>query len=72
MEFKDYYKILGVSEDAETADIKTAYRKLARALHPDVNPGEEAAERFKEVSRAWSVLSDPSRRKLYDEFHPRA
>ena len=65
---KDYYAALGVSKDASTADIKKAYRKLARELHPDKNPGDTAAEqRFKEVSEAYDVLSDDKRRKEYDE-----
>ena len=65
---KDYYKALGVAKDASPADIKKAYRKLARELHPDKNPGDNAAEsRFKEVSEAYDVLSDESRRKEYDE-----
>ncbi len=68
MEFKDYYKILGVEADAETADIKTAYRKLARKYHPDLNPGEEAEARFKEVAEAWEVLKDKERRAEYDEL----
>jgi curved DNA-binding protein len=56
MEFKDYYQILGVAPDAETKDIKTAYRKLARKYHPDLNPGKESEEKFKEVAEAWEVL----------------
>src|SRR3954447_1987400 len=65
---KDYYKVLGVAKDASQADIKKAYRKLARELHPDANPGDAAAEsRFKDVSEAYDVLSDESRRKEYDE-----
>ena len=62
---KDYYAALGVPKDADAADIKKAYRKLARDLHPDTNPGGEA--RFKEVSEAYDVLSDPDKRKEYDE-----
>jgi molecular chaperone DnaJ len=62
---KDYYKALGVSKDASASDIKKAYRKLARDLHPDTNPGGE--ERFKEVSEAYDVLSDATKRKEYDE-----
>ena len=65
---KDYYKALGVAKDASAADIKKAYRKLARELHPDTNPGDVKAEaRFKEVSEAYGVLSDESRRREYDE-----
>lgn len=68
MEFKDYYKILGVAEDAETAAIKTAYRKLARKYHPDLNPGDESEANFKEVAEAWEVLKSPERRAEYDEL----
>lgn len=57
---QDFYKVLGVAEDSSEADIKKAYRKLARKYHPDQNPGDEAAEKkFKEVSEAYDVLSDP-------------
>jgi molecular chaperone DnaJ len=62
----DYYEILGVSRDATTDEIKKAYRKLARQMHPDVNPGSETAERFKEVGRAYDVLSNPDKRQAYD------
>jgi DnaJ-class molecular chaperone len=66
---KDFYKVLGVSKDAKPEDIKKAYRKLARQNHPDQNPGNTAAEqRFKEISEAHDVLSDPEKRKLYDQF----
>lgn len=68
MEFKDYYAILGVEPDAEKADIKTAYRKLARKYHPDLNPEEEAEEKFKEVAEAWEVLGDDTRRAEFDEL----
>src|SRR6201991_1005889 len=65
---KDFYKELGVSSDAKAADIKSAYRKLASELHPDKNPDNpSAAERFKAVSEAYSVLSDEAKRKEYDE-----
>ncbi len=65
---KDYYSSLGVAKDASASDIKKAYRKLARELHPDKNPGDAAAEtRFKEVSEAYDVLSDTAKRKEYDE-----
>src|SRR5271165_2317715 len=65
---KDYYKALGVSKTAKPAEIKAAYRKLARKYHPDANKGDTSAEeRFKEVSEAYSVLSDEKRRKEYDE-----
>lgn len=64
---KDFYKVLGVSKDASDADIKKAYRKLARKYHPDQNPGDAAAEKkFKEISEAHTVLSDPEERKQYD------
>jgi len=65
---KDYYKVLGVPKDAPAADIKKAYRKLARQFHPDANKGDAAAEeKFKEISEAYDVLSDEKRRKEYDE-----
>ncbi len=65
----DLYKALGVGREASAEDIKKAYRKLARRHHPDVNPGNKEAEaRFKDISHAYDVLSDPEKRKLYDEF----
>ena len=65
---KDYYKVLGVPKDATEAEIKKAYRKLAREYHPDANKGDaKAEERFKEISEANDVLGDPKRRKEYDE-----
>src|ERR687883_524716 len=68
-EFKDYYDILGVKRNATQKEISSAFRKLARKHHPDVNPGNEQAEaRFKEISEANEVLSDPEKRKLYDQF----
>ena len=67
MEFKDYYQILGVSPDADEKAIRQAFRKLARQYHPDVNPGDKAAEeRFKAINEANQVLSDPEQRKKYD------
>jgi molecular chaperone DnaJ len=65
---KDFYKILGVGKDASPDDIKKAYRKLARANHPDSNPGNKAAEeRFKEIAEAYDVIGDADKRKQYDE-----
>src|SRR5688500_6603518 len=66
---KDYYKTLGVSRTSSEKDIKSAYRKLARKYHPDVNPGDKQAEdRFKEIGEAYEVLSDPDKRRKYDQF----
>jgi len=66
---KDFYKVLGVSKDVSEADLKKTYRKLARKYHPDSNPGDAAAEaKFKEISEAYSVLSDPEERKEYDQI----
>ena len=68
-DFKDYYDILGVSKTANADEIKRAFRKLARKYHPDVNPGDAKAEaKFKEVNEANEVLSDPDKRKKYDQF----
>jgi curved DNA-binding protein len=80
MEFKDYYKIVGVSRDATVDDIKRAYRRLARKHHPDVSKDPQAEERFKELGEAYEVLRDPVKRAAYDrlgadwkagqDFHP--
>lgn len=69
MDFKDYYATLGVSKTASEKEIKQAYRKLARKHHPDVNPGDKAAEaKFKDINEAHEVLGDPDKRKKYDEL----
>jgi DnaJ-class molecular chaperone len=69
MEFKDYYATLGVARTATDKEIKQAFRRLARKFHPDVNPGDKAAEtRFKELNEAYEVLGDPAKRKKYDDL----
>lgn len=69
MEFQDYYKVLGVSRDADEQTIKKAYRKLARQYHPDMNPDDDdAKQKFQQVNEAHEVLSDPEKRKKYDRF----
>src|SRR6187455_1416871 len=69
VEFKDYYTTLGVARDASDADIKKAFRKLARQYHPDVAKDKKAAEeKFKEINEAYEVLSDPQKRKKYDQL----
>jgi curved DNA-binding protein len=65
---RDFYEVLGLSRDADPSEIQRAYRKLARTLHPDVNKDPGAEERFKELSEAYDVLSDPEQRKRYDTF----
>ena len=66
---RDYYEILGVSRTADADTIKKAYRKLAKKYHPDTNSGNAgAAEKFKEITEAYGVLSDEKKRKLYDQF----
>src|SRR3954470_24003404 len=66
---EDFYQVLGVKRDAKPEEIKKAYRRLARKYHPDVNPGDKAAEeRFKKITEAHDVLSDEKKRKVYDRF----
>ena len=66
---RDYYEVLGIGKQADEKEIKKAYRKLAKKYHPDMNPGDTAAEqKFKEVTEAYNVLSDPEKKKLYDQF----
>ena len=67
--FRDYYKTLGLTRDADVSEVKKAFRKLARKYHPDINPGnDEAEERFKEINEAYEVLSDPDKRSKYEQF----
>ena len=69
MSGRDYYKILGISKSASAKEIKKAYRKLAMKFHPDQNKGDKEAEaKFKDISEAYAVLSDPKKRKQYDMF----
>ena len=66
---RDYYEVLGISKTADDAEIKKAYRVLAKKYHPDMNPGDaEAEKKFKEASEAYAVLSDPEKRRQYDQF----
>ncbi|HUS47621.1 MAG TPA: DnaJ C-terminal domain-containing protein [Phycisphaerae bacterium] len=70
---RDYYDVLGVSRNAGEAEIKSAYRRMARKYHPDVNKASDASDRFKEATEAYEVLIDPQKRKMYDQFgHARA
>ena len=69
MEYIDYYKILGIGKDASAEDIRKAYRKLARKHHPDLNPNDkEAHKKFQQINEANEVLSDPEKRKKYDQY----
>src|SRR5450755_3571716 len=69
MKKRDYYEVLGVSKEASEADIKKAYRRLARKLHPDVNPGDKSAQKkFQEVQEAYDLLKEPDKRRAYDRF----
>jgi len=68
MEYKDYYKVMGVAKDASADDIKRAYRKLARKFHPDVSKEKDAETRFKELGEAYEVLKDPEKRAAYDQL----
>ena len=66
---RDYYEVLGVERGADDASIKKAYRQLAKKYHPDMNPGDaEAEKKFKEASEAYAILSDPDKRRQYDQY----
>ena len=67
-DYKDYYKVMGVNRDATPKDIKTAYRRLARKYHPDLNKEPAAESQFKELGEAYEVLKDPEKRKIYDQY----
>jgi len=66
---QDYYKVLGIGRSASEEEIRKAYRRLARKHHPDLNPGDKAAEdRFKKVQEAYDILSDPKKKQMYDQY----
>ena len=65
---RDYYDVLGVSRDASDAEIKKAYRKLSKQYHPDINKEADAADKFKEITEAYEVLSDADKRSMYDQY----
>jgi curved DNA-binding protein len=68
MDYKDYYKIMGISRTADAKEIKTAYRRLARKYHPDISKEPNAEDKFKELGEAYEVLKDPEKRKVYDQY----
>src|SRR5438552_16722714 len=70
VDFKDYYRILGVDRKADDKTIQSAYRRLARKHHPDVAKGKDTADKFKEIAEAYEVLSDPDKRRRYDTLGP--
>lgn len=68
---RDYYEVIGVNKTASADEIKSQYRKLALKFHPDRNKSSDAAEHFKEISEAYAILSDPKKRKVYDQYGDR-